>query len=172
MIALLFLFSILISTVWSADKITECRLTPGGSGFSYREIDKKKCWYQGAPGRSKSLLRWTKFSPPQRSSGVGKDRPEIGVNPLQPNSDLGADSRAPIAPIMITTEEIAPWQANPQDQTQAFTCCWPELEPNSPLPTIVRQLPRATPPVQPLWPIIFLPVTIIAVAFLFIERRI
>jgi hypothetical protein len=42
----------------SANAIT-CRSEKGdGSGWSWRQIDGKRCWYKGEKGTDKKLLRW------------------------------------------------------------------------------------------------------------------
>ena len=48
------------------DATSECQSSPAHDGkwWSYRNVDFKRCWYQGRPGRSKDLLHWAKKSPP------------------------------------------------------------------------------------------------------------
>jgi hypothetical protein len=61
-----------------------------------------------------------------------------------------------------------------EDQLLAFTCCWPELEPSRMLNKIqdrVLEIPKATPPATPLWPLMLLPVAVIAVSVLLAKRR-
>jgi len=41
---------------------------PQGRWWSYRLIDGRKCWYEGKPGLSKSLLEWPKQAPAQTNS--------------------------------------------------------------------------------------------------------
>lgn len=160
--SILFILFVLVRPVFAADAVTECSAARGDGGhWSWREIEGKRCWYRGEPGRSKSLLRWSLSSP--RSSAV-EGRAEISTPDLGP---------APvIEPTPIKAEEEVPWQASLEDQLKASTCCWPELE--TPVPSsraIVTELPRASPPVQPLWPLIFIPVTVIAVSVLLAKRR-
>ena len=40
-----------------------------GRWWSYRLIDGRKCWYEGKPMLSKSLLEWPKEASPQPSAG-------------------------------------------------------------------------------------------------------
>src|SRR5882762_1156234 len=54
---------------------------PHGRWWSYRLIDGRKCWYEGKPGFSKSLLEW----PKETSEQPGSSREVTGdvtVTPL------------------------------------------------------------------------------------------
>jgi hypothetical protein len=64
---------------------------PQGSWWSYRLIDGRKCWYEGKPGLSKSLLEWPKEASAQPASG------EEIVNPVteKPRSPLDSQAWAP-----------------------------------------------------------------------------
>src|SRR6266446_9901881 len=55
-----------------------------GQWWSYRLIDGRKCWYEGKPGLSKSLLEWPKETSEQPSSSreVTGDVTEKPGNPL------------------------------------------------------------------------------------------
>src|SRR5262245_33021963 len=59
-----------------------------GQSWSYRFIDGRKCWYEGKPGLSKSLLEWPKETSEQPGSSrkttgdVTVTRPSI--SPSQP----------------------------------------------------------------------------------------
>jgi hypothetical protein len=132
--------------------------------WAWREIDGRRCWYRGEPGRSKALLRWSVTFPALQRGG----RPEVAENPPQFSPDLGAD---PIEPKSILTEEIRPtWQATAEDQMKAFTCCWPEPKQDS-LPPMPIVIPRATPPSPTFWPYTLLPVIVIAASVLLAKRR-
>lgn len=158
--------------------IGACSAARGAGGhWSWREIDGRRCWYQGDPGRSKSLLRWSLSSP--RPSSAAVDRPEI-VTPE--SSDLGADSTPAPDELTVRAQRNAEmlWQATAEDQERAFTCCWPDSEPASPLISMplplkiqdrVPELPRATPPARTLWPFMFLPVIAIVLAGFLTMRR-
>ena len=68
-----------------------------GRWWSYRLIDGRKCWYEGKPGLSKSLLEWPREASAQPGSGeeVTSTVPEKPRNPLDsqawaPNSQAWA----------------------------------------------------------------------------------
>jgi hypothetical protein len=70
---------------------------PQGHWWSYRLIDGRKCWYEGKPGLSKSLLEWPKEVSAQPASGeeITSTVPEKPRNPLDsqawaPNSQAWA----------------------------------------------------------------------------------
>src|SRR6476659_10263426 len=50
---------------------------PNGQWWSYRLIDGRKCWYEGKPMLSKSLLEWPKQASAQL---VLKNRPDDPLN--------------------------------------------------------------------------------------------
>jgi hypothetical protein len=175
---------VLVATVAHGADLTECNTVRlnDGAYWSWREIDRRKCWYRGQPGRSKALLRWVVPSP-RTSAAV--DRPEI-VTPE--SSDLGAVSTPTpleqLAARALSNKE-ALWQPTTEDQEKAFTCCWPELvttpatrsvEGNQPIKDQVRYnepivIPQATPPARPLWPFMLLMVGLLAGAILLAKRR-
>ena len=54
-----------------------------GRWWSYRLIDGRKCWYEGKPMLSKSLLEWPETSPqPVSNRQVTSVAPEKPGNPL------------------------------------------------------------------------------------------
>jgi hypothetical protein len=64
---------------------------PHGRWWSYRLIDGRKCWYEGKPMLSKSLLEWPKRAFAQPVS----DREEVqSVVTEKPGDPLGAQARA------------------------------------------------------------------------------
>jgi hypothetical protein len=65
---------------------------PQGHWWSYRLIDGRKCWYEGKPGLSKSLLEWPVevSTPPASGEAVASTVPEKARNPL--NSQAWAPS--------------------------------------------------------------------------------
>ena len=72
---------------------------PHGQWWSYRMIDGRKCWYEGKPGLSKSLLEWPREVSTRPASGgeVGSTAPEKPRTPLDsqawaPNSKASAPS--------------------------------------------------------------------------------
>ena len=55
---------------------------PHGAWWSYRLIDGRKCWYEGKPGLSKSLLEWPgdTFAQPASDDEVASTVPEARSN--------------------------------------------------------------------------------------------
>jgi hypothetical protein len=161
----------------SAADIIECSATRGTNTahWAWREINGKRCWYRGEPGRSKSLLRWAMS--PRSSAETGRPEPDQ----LPPSSLI--ESRADPDVVEPPPTEEPKWQATMEDQLLAFTCCWPEplmaersvekklTPPSLKIQDHVADIPKATPPVQPLWPLMFLPVTVIAVSILLAKWR-
>ena len=63
---------------------------PHGRWWSYRLIDGRKCWYEGKPMLSKSLLEWPKGVSAQRVS----NREVQSVVTEKPGNPLDAQARA------------------------------------------------------------------------------
>ena len=59
------------------------------SYWSYRLIDGRKCWYEGKPMLSKSLLEWSARDPAEPAS----DKPLISENPVVLNDIDGFEAR-------------------------------------------------------------------------------
>src|SRR4029077_5922252 len=56
---------------------------PQGHWWSYRLIDGRKCWYEGKPGLSRSLLEWPKQSTqPASAEEITSAVPEKPRSPL------------------------------------------------------------------------------------------
>ena len=93
---------------------------PHGHWWSYRLIDGRKCWYEGKPGLSKSLLEWPEEVSARPASGeeakstvpekevVTSTVPEKAGNPL--DSQAWAPSSKSLAPSDPGTFE-AQWRA-------------------------------------------------------------
>src|SRR5246127_5751747 len=66
--------------------------TPSPHGFwSWRLIDGRKCWYEGKPGLSKSLLKWPAQAPVQPASDG-----ELASTPTErPSNPLDSQAWAP-----------------------------------------------------------------------------
>jgi hypothetical protein len=77
---------------------------PNRGWWSYRIIDGRKCWYEGKPGLSKSLLEW-RARPSQRQ----RPKEELAkAAPVEsPGNPLDAQAWAP--PASDTFEEL--WRA-------------------------------------------------------------
>jgi hypothetical protein len=64
---------------------------PHGRWWSYRLIDGRKCWYEGKPMLSKSLLEWPKRAFAQSDS----NREVTSVATEKPDNPLNAQAWAP-----------------------------------------------------------------------------
>jgi hypothetical protein len=64
-----------------------------GRWWSYRLIDGRKCWYEGKPMLSKSLLEWPKESP-KASRQTVSNREVKSVVTEKPGNPLDAQARA------------------------------------------------------------------------------
>jgi hypothetical protein len=62
-----------------------------GQWWSYRLIDGRKCWYEGKPGLSKSLLEW----PKETSEQPGSSREVTGDATVKPGNPLDSQAWAP-----------------------------------------------------------------------------
>ena|ERR1700688_1161115 len=63
---------------------------PHGRWWSYRLIDGRKCWYEGKPMLSKSLLEWSKEASAQPASS----REVTSVGTEKPGNPLDSQARA------------------------------------------------------------------------------
>jgi hypothetical protein len=93
---------------------------PQGHWWSYRLIDGRKCWYEGKPGLSKSLLDWPVelSAPPASGEEVASTVPEKARNPL--DSQAWAPNSQPWAPSDPDTFE-ARWRARTVEETASGT---------------------------------------------------
>ena len=66
---------------------------PHGQWWSYRLVDGRKCWYEGKPMLSKSLLEWPKEASPQ----PGTSREVKSVVSEKPGRPLDSQAWAPKA---------------------------------------------------------------------------
>jgi hypothetical protein len=64
---------------------------PNGHWWSYRLIDGRKCWYEGKPMLSKSLLEW----PKEESAQPVSNEEVTSVVTEKPGNPLDAQARAP-----------------------------------------------------------------------------
>ena len=156
--------------------------------WSWRTIDGRQCWYRGDRWKPKEELRWADTVPPAASGTVGESeltglyagpgRPQsegveltgLDDGPTEPTSIDNAPEESKSIdnpPEAFTSIDNAPeeWRARFADLLLASTCCWPELEPNDLELTGNVELGDARPdaaPAQPLWPMLFLPLTLLA----------
>ena len=75
---------------------------PQGHWWSYRLIDGRKCWYEGKPMLSKSLLEWPKeaSAQPDSSSEV------TSVVTEKPGNPLDSQAWAPKDSVLISLENL------------------------------------------------------------------
>src|ERR1700687_4398086 len=71
---------------------------PQGHWWPYRLIDGRKCWYEGKPMLSKSLLEWpteASAQPTHASAQPNSDREPASVPPENPGNPLDSQAWAP-----------------------------------------------------------------------------
>ena len=101
---------------------------PQGHWWSYRLIDGRKCWYEGKPGLSKSLLEW-----PVEVSAPPASGEEVASTPL--NSQAWAPNSQPRAPSDPDTFE-ARWRDRTVEEAASVTDAGPatpEVDGGAPL---------------------------------------
>ncbi len=101
---------------------------PQGHWWSYRLIDGRKCWYEGRPGLSKSLLEW-----PGEVSAPPASGEEVASTPL--NSQAWAPNSQPRAPSDPDTFE-ARWRDRTVEEAASVTDAGPatpEVDGGAPL---------------------------------------
>ena len=84
-----------------------------GKWWSYRLIDGRKCWYEGKPGLSKSLLAWSKTAsaePSLQDSPPPSRRDVANAISVKRSGPLDAQAWAP-------KEAVQPWV--PEEAVQA-----------------------------------------------------
>jgi len=87
----------------------QCSAAQGshGSWWSYRIIDGRKCWYEGKPGLSKSLLEWrVKISPRARSHEELATTTPTATPPAAENPGNPMDAQAWAPTVSDTFEEL------------------------------------------------------------------
>ena len=91
-----------ISTAQAIDCAAELPAVRSGH-WSYRLIDGRKCWYEGKPGLSKSMLEW-----PPRVSSAQRSRPHEEVARAMPVESPGKmmDAQAWAPAVADTFEEL------------------------------------------------------------------
>jgi len=110
----------LLTALWSIEIPTaeagqQCSaampLKPARSLWSYRLIDGRKCWYEGKPGLSKSLLEW----PKEASAQPASDEEITSADPQKPRTPLDSQAWAPNSRAWAPTDpdafEIYRWYA-------------------------------------------------------------
>lgn len=164
-----------------AGEVTDCqtRVQREGGGdltyWSWRTIDGKQCWYRGDRWKPKHELRWAETIIAAEPSAVDQTETNgrielVGVDaePGLPQTDDPTDIAGPDAgPRGPTSIDNAPeeWRAKFADLLLATACCWPELELTESQLKGNVELGDAAPdvrPAQPIWPILFLPLALLA----------
>src|SRR5713101_924892 len=91
---------------------------PQGHWWSYRLIDGRKCWYEGKPGLSKSLLEW----PKEASAQPASDEEITSADPQKPRTPLDSQAWAPNSRAWAPTDPDAfetRWRARAAIETRA-----------------------------------------------------
>ena len=113
------LWSIEIPTAEAGERCSEAMpLNKQGHWWSYRLIDGRKCWYEGKPGLSKSLLEWPKEASAQPASD---EEITIGV-PEKPRTPLNSQAWAPDSQTWAPTDPDTfetRWRATGAIETRA-----------------------------------------------------
>ena len=83
--------ALLIGAMASAQAKQPCSAAAGSEGYwSWRIIDGRKCWYEGKPMLSKSLLEW-----PAQASALPADAEASSVPPAKRGDLMDAEAMAP-----------------------------------------------------------------------------
>lgn len=148
-LALAIIVILSISYARSAE-LLECSSRKRGDGYwSWREVDGRRCWYPGRPGKSKTELHWSRMPTPQDARPVRVERPEANVpvsGPLSTGGEVVQDGgrRTSHKTLPASSEARA---LSPEDEELLVTY-WPdlaELEAKS-----VGLKPVELPPFEPL----------------------
>ena len=113
------LWSIEIPTVQAGEQCSAAMPSnTRGHWWSYRLIDGRKCWYEGKPGLSKSLLEWPKEVSAQRAS----DEEITSADPQKPRTPLDSQAWAPNSQAWAPTDPDTfetRWRARAAIETRA-----------------------------------------------------
>jgi hypothetical protein len=73
-----------IAAIGTAEAKQQCSVTAGSHGYwSWREIDGRKCWYEGKPMLSKALLEWpARASAQPDADAVASAQPQAHRDPM------------------------------------------------------------------------------------------
>jgi hypothetical protein len=74
-----------LALIGTAEAKTQCSVAAGPGGYwSWRMIDDRKCWYEGKPMLSKSLLEWPAdtAAPPDTKAELASAPPPDRRNPM------------------------------------------------------------------------------------------
>jgi len=103
----------------------------GDAYWSWREIDGRRCWYQGRPGKAKDQLYWQKAakatSPPAPQAPAPMPVVTLHVTPTTPetSADILRAQPMSVGVLVETPGSIIP---DAVASNEADMCCWPPLE--------------------------------------------
>jgi hypothetical protein len=86
---------------------------PHGHWWSYRLIDGRKCWYEGKPGFSKSLLEWRV----QTKAQIASNGSSAGTRAEKPRNPLDSQAWDPTDADTFEARWRLRVQQNPSDPT-------------------------------------------------------
>ena len=79
----------------------DCHAKRGaGHPWAYRQVDGKRCWYNGRPGVNKKLLRWAKAQSPPKSEHTTTE----GQRPIEDSVPVEWPQLPPL-PTFMTFDE-------------------------------------------------------------------
>jgi len=101
----------------------------GGGYWSWREVDGRRCWYQGRAGKSKTELHWSRMPmiPPEREP-VAVERPGANVPapvPLSTGEEVVQDGRRRAEHKTVPASSEA--RALTPEEEELLTTYWPDL---------------------------------------------
>ena len=103
-------------------RAAECMTAPGarvGSAWwSWREIDGRRCWYLGRPGKSKRELAWVRHPFPRWAGAGEADKSSTPATPATVPESATVD--------IVVEEPETPTRLT-EDDLLGRTCCWPDL---------------------------------------------
>ena len=123
-----------MSVSCSAYAAIPCHTGKGGDGhWSWREIDGRRCWYRGSPGKPKAELYW-QVAPKATAAPVPKPQPGASspvlyllVAPTTPAPSVDMLRAQPMTEGVRTVE--TPGTKTPDAAPpEADSCCWPPLD--------------------------------------------
>lgn len=162
---------------------TACSATQGGGSayWSWREIDGRRCYYAGRPGKPKNELYWPVHGSLQ-SGPAQAGQPEISQSPppAVPDPPVRASERQstelesvavphvvePIVPIPV--QPLRVWRPSDAEQLLGNTCCWPEEK----LPKVIAQtLPETKKDQTHEWELVLILAAAMTVVAWFLHQR-